>query len=177
MTWKAFLGHFQCEDHPGHAIPDLPRPLARLWFHPCLISAEKQFQISGSIMAWVFFYIISQKDSHFLVKLGAFLGHFQLKIILAMLFPTYHDPLPAYGSILAWSVLRKLFQYSGSKTRRVFFTYILSLKDRCFLLKLGAFLGHFLCEAHLGHGVPNLPRPLANLWRHPGQRTEEKPAV
>ena len=52
---RAFLGHFQCEDHPGHAVPDLPRPLARLWFHPCLISAEKQFQISGSIMAWFFF--------------------------------------------------------------------------------------------------------------------------
>ena len=97
----AFLGHFQCEDHPGHAVPDLPRPLARLWFHPCLISAEKQFQISGSIMTWVFFYIISQKDSHFLVKLGALLGHFQYGIILSMLFQTYHDPLPAYGSILA----------------------------------------------------------------------------
>ena len=101
VTWKAFLGHFQCEDHPGHAVPDLPRPLARLWFHPCLISAEKQFKTSGSIMAWFFFYIISQKVSHFLAKLGAFLGHFQFVIILDMLFPIYYDPWPTFGSILA----------------------------------------------------------------------------
>ena len=49
------LGHFQSKIHPWHALPDLPRPLVSLWFHPCLISAEKQFKISGSIMAWVFF--------------------------------------------------------------------------------------------------------------------------
>ena len=107
----AFLGHFQCEDHPGHAVPDLPRPLANLWIHPCLISAEKIVPI-----------------------------------------------------------LRE-------QNQKGFFFYILSLKDRCFLLKLGAFLGHFLCEDHLGHAVPDLPRPLANLGRHPGQRIEEKPAV
>ena len=62
---------------------------------------RKQFQISGRIITWfLFFYTISQKDSHFLAKLGAFLGHFQFGIILDMLFPTYQDPWPTFESIL-----------------------------------------------------------------------------
>ena len=37
----AFLGHFRFVNHPGHAVPELPRPLVSLWVHPYLISVEK----------------------------------------------------------------------------------------------------------------------------------------
>ena len=67
-------------------------------------------------------------------------------------------------------------EYSGSKMAWVVFLQF-SLQEKCFLVKLGAFLGHFQCDDHPGHAVPDLPRPLANLGRHPGQRIEEKPAV
>ena len=127
-------------------------------------------------MTFFSFYIISQKDSHFLAKLGAFLGHFQFEIILDMLFPTYHDPWPAFRSILAWSVLRNCSNTQGAKPEGFYFLHNLIEKE-VLLAEAGSFFGHFLCEDHLGHAVPDLPRPLANLGRHPGQRIEEKPAV
>ena len=65
----------------------------------------------------------------------------------------------------------------GEQNKKGFAFYIISVKYRCFLLKLGAFLGHLLCEDHSEHAVPDLPRPLANPGRHPGQRIEVKPAV
>ena len=127
-------------------------------------------------MAWVFFTYFLLKNSHFLVKLGTFLGHFQLRIIQYHAVPDLPRPLASLWIHPCLVSAEKTVPILREQNQKGFF-YILSLKYRCFLLKLGAFLGHFLCEDHPGHAVPDLPRPLANLGRHPGQRSEEKPAV
>ena len=174
---RAFLGHFQCEDHPGHAVPDLPRPLARLWFHPCLISAEKQFQISGSIMTWGFFLHNFTERYSLLGQVGSLSWPFPVWDHPGHAVPDLPRPLANLWIHPCLISAEKTVPILREQNQKVFFYILLSLKDRCFLLKLGAFLGHFQCEEHPGHAVPNLPRPLANLGRHPGQRIEEKPAV
>ena len=44
-------------------------------------------------------------------------------------------------------------------------------------MDLGCILGQNLFEDHSWQAVPDLPRPLASLWSHPGQIGGEKPAL
>ena len=44
-------------------------------------------------------------------------------------------------------------------------------------MDLGCILDHNLFEDHHWQAVPDLPRPLASLWRHPRQIGGEKPAL
>ena len=44
-------------------------------------------------------------------------------------------------------------------------------------MDLGCILGQNLFEDHPWQAVPDLPRPLASLWSHPGQIGGEKPAL
>ena len=85
--------------------------------------------------------------------------------LLDMLFPTYQDPGQPVDSSLLDRCWENCSNTQGAKPEGFF--YMLSLKDRYFLLKLEAFLGHFLCEDNPGHTAPDLPRPLASLHIHP----------
>ena len=61
---------------------------------------------------------LPNSNFRFLVQLQKWLGKpflaiSSVKIILGMLFPTYQDPWPGFGSILAWSVLRNSSKSQG----------------------------------------------------------------